>query len=302
VVLELESAVVAKVFALSAPPRVVIDISGKRRPLSSSSPALSTGGKVVAVNPKAAGERTDRKPTVGSGGRKVRIVIDPGHGGRDPGANGYRGMTEKQTVFDISRRLAGKLRARPRTEVLLTRTGDRFLSLAERKDLANRWGADLFISVHVNASDNKRLRGIETYYLKNSDDRATRRLAMLENGVDTLMGDQDVSTDADLPYILSDMVQGYKEAESMALAKSIQNELVAYLGSRYEAVENLGVKQGPFLVLDGTHMTSVLVEAGFITHGLEGRRLSSASYREAAAEGMYRGIKHYLEKQLAALN
>jgi len=227
--------------------------------------------------------------------RRVRIVLDPGHGGRDPGARNSRGVAEKNTVFDVSRRLSDKLKRGLDCEIFMTRTQDKFIDLEERKDLANRIEADLFVSIHANAAKNNKLHGIETYYLKNSDDRATLRLARLENGVDLLIKGSDVSTDADLNYILSDMVQGQKEADSILLANHIQGELVGYLRPRYHSVQSLGVKQGPFMVLDGTYMPSVLVETGFITNSLEGGRMASTAYRESIAEGLYRGIKAYLE-------
>lgn len=229
--------------------------------------------------------------------KRVRVVLDPGHGGKDPGAQGPGG-TEKESVLDISLRVASKLK-KLGVEVHLTRTDDRYVSLAERKDLANRVEADLFVSVHANASRDADLFGIETYYLKNSNDRATLRLARLENGVDMLIKGNDVSTDADLSYILSDIIQGQKEADSILLANHIQNQLCSNLQKRYDSIHSLGVKQGPFLVLDGTYMPSVLVEAGFITNGHEGRRLGAAAYRESVADGIYRGIKAYLEDDRA---
>jgi len=228
---------------------------------------------------------------------RVRIVIDPGHGGRDPGARNGRGDAEKTVVFDISRRLAEKLKRNLGVDIYMTRTTDTYVGLEDRKDLANRIEADLFISIHANAAKNSKLYGIETYYLKNTNDRATLRLASLENGVDLLIKGSDVSTDADLSYILSDMVQGQKEADSILLANHVQAELVGHLKPRYHTVQSLGVKQGPFMVLDGTYMPAILVETGFVTNSLEGRRLSSSSYREAVAEGLYRGIKRYLEDE-----
>lgn len=229
--------------------------------------------------------------------RKVRIVLDPGHGGRDPGARDSQGVAEKTVVFDISRRLADKLERRLDVEVFLTRTTDEYVDLEERKDIANRVEADLFLSIHANAAKNTKLRGIETYYLKNTNDRATLRLARLENGVDMLIKEGDVSTDADLSFILSDMVQGQKEADSVVLATSIQSQLMSYLRPRYHSVDSLGVKQGPFMVLDGTYMPAILVETGFVTNSMESRRLSSTSYREAVAEGLFRGIQSYLEDE-----
>ncbi len=198
-------------------------------------------------------------------------------------------------VLDISKRLAAKLRSRLGVEVYLTRSDDTYVPLDARKDLANRLEADLFVSIHANASRNDKLAGVETYYLKNTNDRATLRLARLENGVDMLIKGSDVSTDADLSYILSDIIQGQKEADSILLANHIQSRLCGHLRTKFRDVESLGVKQGPFLVLDGTYMPSVLVEAGFVTNQVEGRRMRSASYREDVAEGIYRGIKAYLE-------
>jgi len=302
VVFDLNGPVEAKVFRLETPPRIVVDLTSVP-----AGAAPNRAGTRAAKAPAAKQHSSQGSPPAGrkaissshavrpARARRIRVVIDPGHGGRDPGARGPRGLYEKDAAFDIARRLAEKLRRRLGIEVWMTRTGDRYVPLDERKDIANRLEADLFVSIHANASRNRRLRGIETYYLKNTNDRATLRLARLENGVDMLIKGSDVSTDADLSYILSDMVQGQKEADSILLAGHIQTELVGYLKPRYRGIESLGVKQGPFLVLDGTYMPAVLVEAGFITNSIEGRRLGDAAYREAIAEGLYRGIKRYLE-------
>jgi N-acetylmuramoyl-L-alanine amidase len=248
-------------------------------------PPLPPGQKPVQT---ASSEPKKAKP--------IRVVLDPGHGGKDPGAQGPAG-TEKESVLDIALRVASKLRKNLGVEVHLTRSDDTYVSLGERKDLANRLEADLFVSIHANASKNSELAGIETYYLKNSNDRATLRLARLENGVDMLIKGSDVSTDADLNYILSDIIQGQKESDSILLANHIQGQLCSNLEKRYDSIHSLGVKQGPFLVLDGTYMPAVLVETGFMTSNEEGRRLGAASYRESIADGVYRGIKAYLEDE-----
>lgn len=282
IVVELESEAKAKVFSLPQPARIVIDLSGPRKAV------------VAKEEPEQAPEvlpsvRTDEK---------LRIIIDPGHGGRDPGARGRGGLSEKSVVLEVAQRLAAKIRLGVPAEVDLTRYGDSFAALGERKDLANDRKADFFISIHANASDTRRVRGIETYYLKNTDDRATLRLASLENGVDMILRDGDASADADLPYIISDLAQGHKEQESLRLARHVQSELVRHLRTRYSGVDSLGDKQGPFLVLDGTHMPSILVEIGFLTHEVEGARLGSPAYREAVAEGLYRGLRSYLAEDL----
>lgn len=298
VVFDLLRPVKTNVFSLPSPPRIVIDLTdddsgsfavAKARPAVPPTQSARTQAARPAII-QSAGARTDQVDYP----QRTRIVIDPGHGGRDPGAEGLNGVREKNVVLDISRRVAEKLKRRLNVDVYLTRNSDTFVPLDKRKDLANRLEADLFVSIHANASKNGRMHGVETYYLKNTNDRATLRLASLENGITTLIKGSDVSTDADLPYILSDMVQGQKEAESTVLASHIQNQVTAFLKPRYHSVQDLGVKQGPFLVLDGTYMPSVLVETAFVTSGLESKRLSSPTYREAVAEGIYRGIKRYL--------
>ena len=287
VVMELARPMRPHVFTLDRPPRIVIDFTD-----------LPTPQVVRAPQALPAKARTgEARADAAVAGRRapLTVVIDPGHGGRDPGAHSAGGMREKEVVLDISARVAEKLRRGMRARVLMTRGDDSTVSLAQRKDLANRGDADLFVSIHANASRNRSAHGIETYYLKNSNDRATLRLARLENGVDDLVGDHDVSQDADLPFILSDMVQGYKEADSILLAGHIQRQLVRAARTRHRDVRDLGVKQGPFYVLDGTYMPSVLVETGFLTHAKESSRVASESYREALAEGIYRGIRSYLD-------
>jgi N-acetylmuramoyl-L-alanine amidase len=332
IVLELEGPVTPKIFQLEEPPRLVIDLSGVgAAPTARSAPHVAPPSQGLASRPvtgpvpqtlqkaspppvavavaKAPAPRPAPSAPVHVGkapapsparvgtARPVKIVIDAGHGGRDPGARNPAGVTEKYVVFDISRRLADKLRRGLGVEIHMSRTADKYIGLEDRKDLANKVDADLFVSIHANASENEKLHGIETYYLKNTNDRATLRLARLENGVDLLIKGGDVSTDADLSYILSDMVQGQKEADSILLANHMQSQLVGYLNPKYRSVNSLGVKQGPFMVLDGTFMPSVLCEVGFITHATEGQRLATAAYREAIAEGLYRGLKHFLEDE-----
>jgi N-acetylmuramoyl-L-alanine amidase len=220
---------------------------------------------------------------------RPRIVLDPGHGGRDPGAQGH--AVEKDVTLALARRLRALLEERLGADTVLTRGDDVTLALAERTARANAEGADLFVSIHANASRNPALHGVETYYLNNTDDRATIRLAAMENG----LGEVPVASGrADLRYILSDLVQVGKMEESIALATALQRELVAHLRQRHPAVADLGVKRGPFYVLVGAHMPCVLVEAAFLTHPAEGRRIATEAYQEAVAEGLYAGIARFL--------
>jgi N-acetylmuramoyl-L-alanine amidase len=220
---------------------------------------------------------------------RAKIVLDPGHGGTDPGAHGF--AVEKHVTLAIARDLAGLLRDRLGAEVVLTRARDTTLPLAARTERANAEGADLFVSIHANASPSRRLHGIETYYLNNTNDRGSIRLAAMENGLDLITR---ARRGADLRYILSDLVQVGKMEESIALATAVQRGLVGHLAERYGGVADLGVKRGPFYVLVGAYMPCVLVETSFLTHPGEGRRLASRTYREAVAEGIYRGIERFL--------
>lgn len=336
VVMDLTSPVTPTVFALQQPARIVVDLRGPgvappppsaiATPSPASGPTVATAPKPAPPqassppaprsSPVASGGQASDRPVIVTGkpgatvvksaavavpkARRVRVVIDAGHGGKDPGARGPYGAIEKNITLDISMRLAKKLKDRLGFDVTMTRQSDQYVSLGGRKDVANRLDADLFVSIHANAAKNKRSKGIETYYLKNSNDRATLRLANLENGVDMLIRG-DVSTDADLSYILSDIIQGQKEADSIRAASHIQEALVGGAKSRYADVDDLGVKQGPFLVLDGTYMAAVLVETGFVSNSTEAKRLMSSSYREALAEGMFEGIQRYFEDDRTAL-
>lgn len=220
--------------------------------------------------------------------RPWRIVLDPGHGGADPGAQGVDGLLEKDVVLAIAQRLKRRLEESSNAKVLLTRETDATRTLAERTAFANANSADLFISIHANADRSGELQGIETYTLNNSNDRATIRLAKMENGPAVRVGRGDLS------FILSDMVQSGKEEESNALAERLHSRVLARLRSRYTDVHNLGVKKGPFYVLVGAYMPCVLIETSFLSHPVEGKRLGTTAYQHDVAEGLYLGITDFL--------
>lgn len=231
--------------------------------------------------------------------RRFTIVIDPGHGGKDPGARGVTGDEEKAVTLAIAKEVAQRLEGDPDVDVVLTRSGDETVSLEQRTALANARGADLFVSIHANASESRSAVGIETYTLNNTDDQATMRLAALENG---LAFTGAVPDESDLAYILSDLLQTGKEDESIALAEAVQGSLVRYLRGRWRNVTDLGVKKGPFYVLVGAYMPCVLVEVGFLTHPTEGERVASQRYQRDLAEGIQRGIRDFLASADASAN
>jgi N-acetylmuramoyl-L-alanine amidase len=218
------------------------------------------------------------------------VVLDAGHGGQDEGATGPSGLREKDLVLDVARRLAGLLRERG-VRVVLTRTDDRFLSLEERTAVANDARADLFLSIHANASRSRKPTGIETYFaaLEASDEEA-RRVAELEN---TALGARapEVRKDDPLATILGDLIENQHLQESSEFAKLAQRELAAVTRLR-----SRGVKQAPFVVLMGVQMPASLVEIGFLTNPTEERGLKQARRREAIARALAQAVEAFAER------
>ena len=250
-------------------------------------PAKKEADNVVASLPPHA----EQPPPPAPPARRLKIVIDPGHGGKDPGAIGVGDVTEKDVVLAIALQLRDRLQAAG-FDVVLTRDTDVFIALEERTARANAEQADLFVSIHGNASPNARLSGIETYYLNNTDDRATIRLAEMENGVRTMTGS---GRGHDVSLILSDLIQSYKVEESVALAEQVQKAVVSGLDTLGWKINDLGVKRGPFYVLVGAGMPCVLVEVSFLTHPEEAARLMQPGYQQAIAAGLLRGIQRFVE-------
>ncbi|HWN57286.1 MAG TPA: N-acetylmuramoyl-L-alanine amidase [Methylomirabilota bacterium] len=229
------------------------------------------------------------------------VVIDPGHGGYDPGTQSSSGVLEKDLALQIATRVKSSLEVRG-IRAQVTRSSDAFISLAERTRIANRAGADLFVSIHLNSSPNTETTGIEVYYLNNSTDRATIRLARMENGGGDGYGAPDASH-LNLNYILTDLRQNYKASEAASLAKMIDAQTVADLDAGLGLnVNALGAKMGPFYVLVGAHMPAVLVECGFLSNPGEAQRLTGADYQNLLAGAISTAIVHYFNADLAVGN
>jgi len=173
-------------------------------------------------------------------------------------------------------------------EVVLTRRDDSFIPLEDRTAIANAEDADLFISLHVNAAQNAAARGIETYYLDNTSDEASVRMAARENGTSR-------KSISDLQFILSDLTQNSKLEDSISLAHRLHTSVVSHMGQRYGPVKDLGIKKALFYVLVGARMPSVLVEMFFITNKTEGRELTRSAYQDALVDALFDGIKKYQE-------
>ena len=214
-----------------------------------------------------------------------RIVIDPGHGGHDPGAQG-RGISENELVLDVALRLEQLLLKDPGVEVVMTRRSDVFIPLEERTALANRQGADLFLSIHANASRNSKAHGVETYFLNFSSNAAAEAVAARENSASG-------RTMHSLPDIVKAITLNNKLDESRDFATLVQRAMVEHLARSNKNLRDLGVKQAPFVVLIGAGMPSILAEISFVTHSQEGRLLRTAAYRQKIAEALYRGVQQY---------
>lgn len=267
-----------KVSSLHDPFRVVIDLTGKSDGENSKA-AAPPQGKKPSVKKKVTGKRSLK-----------RIIIDPGHGGKDRGATGRFNIKEKGVVLDIALRLKKILLANLDYEVLLTREKDIYIPLEERTAFANTANGDIFISIHANSAPRKNAFGIETYYLSNALSERALETASRENMVAT----KNMSDD--LQFILSDMLANSNMRESSELAGIIQENLVQGLKKSYSKVKNLGAKGGPFFVLHGANMPSVLVEVGFLSNSMEAKRIRSPQYRGKLAVSLYRGIKRYLKE------
>jgi N-acetylmuramoyl-L-alanine amidase len=214
-----------------------------------------------------------------------RIVIDPGHGGHDPGAK-VKGETEAELVLDVAVRLKRLLEAVPGVEVVLTRETDDFVPLQERTAIANREGADLFLSIHANASDSLLARGVETYFLNFANTLSAGQVAARENAA----SGQAMNA---LPDLVKSIALHNKLDESRDFATLVQTAMLERLRPVNKTIRNLGVKQAPFVVLIGASMPSVLVEISFITNPQEARLLKSDGYRDRIAEALFNGVRKY---------
>jgi len=250
--------------SLDGPPRVILEI-GRVVPTPTPAPVRTV-------------ERTGPSP----------IVIDPGHGGKDTGAVASNGLSERDLTLAVARRLAAELRARGHA-VRLTREDDDGRALTDRTAIANRLEAEVFVSLHANASTFSSVTGAETYFMSLDDtasDAAAAATAKLENEA----GDGS-DTRSELDLILWDLAQASALNESAELAVAVQTRLNALLGLR-----DRGVKQAPFVVLTGATMPAILVEVGFLSNPTEASRLASAEHQQALARAIASGIEAFLNE------
>ena len=275
------------------------DAKDKDKEKAAASSAKGQGARQVAeasaapqapqkpLRPSAAG-----KKRVGSLveqlGLSVRtIMIDPGHGGKDPGAQGLSGVTEKNVNLKFAR-ILGEVLAKRGFKVLYTRSTDVFIPLEKRTEMANSMGADLFVSVHCNSHGDADSSGLETYSLNLANSQDAVRVAARENAA----SQKKIS---DLQAILTDLMLSSKTSESKDLAGFVQKRAIGEVRGKYHTRDR-GPHEAPFFVLIGANMPAVLVELGYITNPAEAKRLNSDAYLRALADGLADGIVAYKKR------
>jgi N-acetylmuramoyl-L-alanine amidase len=306
VVLDLAQRSSYRAFPLEGPSRLVVDISrdtpsGKmaetfsdQEPLTyapdeGEKPKTIHAGNGIKKVPKGTkSQMGDDVPSIAAqlSLRVSRIVVDAGHGGKDPGAIGPSGIMEKDLTLAIARQLARRLRLEG-FDVYLTRDSDVFITLEERTAFANRKKADLFVSIHINSHNDHMVSGIETYFLNLTTDSSAIAVAARENATTS-------KSLSDLQLIINDLMLNSKINESSRFANCIHKCVVSQATTTGYRGRDLGVKQAPFYVLLGAQMPSILVELGFITNSTDSSLLLSDTYQSTLIDGIAKGINKYI--------
>ena len=295
-----------KVINLEDPARLVIDIftgGGKNNRKED----LRAEAEMDVLRPDEKDHTTDRSldaertesdaPAIISRNKFIKrtVVIDAGHGGHDPGAVGPSGLYEKNVVLDIAIRVREIMKKDyPSCDVVLTRETDVFIPLPDRAKIANDHKADLFVSIHANASPNRKAHGIETYLLNWTNDMEAMKVAARENAISLKKMKQ---MKGELGVIFASLDRELKRDQSINVAGYIQKSLVSSMGRKYPDVSDLGVKQALFYVLVGAAMPSSLVEVSFISNPREEKLLATDSYRQYLARSIADGIYKYFTSQ-----
>ena len=264
---------------LDKPNRLVLDLypsSGKHPQLNGTKPTTS---RIIPTPPQ---QSQPAKP-----GEGLLIVIDPGHGGKDPGAIGRRGTKEKDIVLKVAKQLKALITKRLGAKVLMTREKDVFIELEDRAGFANSKKADLFVSIHVNSHTRRSIKGLELYHFGEASDPRALEVAARENG--TPLEEQAPAWQ----YILADKLNDKKIEDSQEFAWTIRKTMVKHLKRHYK-VKDHGVKTAPFYVLRMTTMPGILAEIAFVSNPTEEKLLTSKTYQQRVAEGIFEGINAYI--------
>ncbi len=270
--------------------RVVLDLAQSVRSRSFTTGPNDRYGDRIVIDLQQTGTLTPvkRASEARVPGRDIVIAIDPGHGGRDPGAVGKARTREKDVVLSISKKLASRINAEPGMKAILIRDRDTYVDHRRRIEIARRQKADLFISVHADAVDDRRPRGASVYALslRGASDEAARQLARRENA--SVGGVSLENTDDDLASILIDLSQNAALSASLEAGQSVINEL-----AKVGHVHRRDVQQAGFIVLKSPDTPSILVETGFISNPTEERNLTNRNYQAKLATAVLNGVRNY---------
>lgn len=266
-----------KLTSLQNPPRLVVDIVPSQSlpapPMESLEPPPAFDPPPQPIPPRSRPFRT--------------IVIDPGHGGKDPGAHGNRGTEEKDITLRVALKLRDILSKEPALRVLMTRERDVFVELEDRAKFANSNEADLFVSIHVNSHPQRSVRGIEIYHFGEAKDQRALEVAARENGTPLN------STGVGWEYLVADLLATKKVEASLELAWNTKESMITHLNGQYALVDH-GVKTAPFYVLRFTSMPSILAEIAYISNQSEEDLLRTNAFLTRVAESLREGVKSYL--------
>ena len=268
-----------KQFTLSDPPRLVIDVMPS---LEQNPPPIE---EAQTTPPRA--DPVSPQPTQPRAKSHTTIVIDPGHGGKDPGALGPRRTAEKDITLKVALRLKELLRKRPDVRVLMTRDRDVYLELEERARFANSHGADLFVSIHVNSHPSRLVKGLEVYHFGEAKDQRALEVAARENGTPIS------STGVGWQFLVADLLTTKKIEASLELAWNAKEAMVTQMNGPYDVTDH-GVKTAPFYVLRFTSMPSILAEIAFISNPDEEALLRKPTFINDVAQSLYQGILSFL--------
>ena len=272
------------IFSLEEPSRLIINIRGSRKDLVAD--LLRKEESSISL-PEVPSKKKEEKVGI------YRIILDPGHGGRDPGAIGPTGLQEKEVTLSIARKLSQLIREKMGLEVYLTRKDDRYVSLDQRAEIANQLNGDIFLSIHANAGFDKQAKGVETFF--------NSRYTYGEGAEMVAARENSVAESGDVPpevkMILWDLIQNQYRSESNDLSHFIQREL-----SKSTGLEDRGVKSARFYVLRGVAMPACLIEVGFISNPWEEKELKKDSFRTKIALGIFNGLRNYIHSYNEKLN
>ena len=268
-----------KLLVLTNPPRLVIDVVPPTEPrtIFPAEPAPDFSSPLP----------TPQQPIQPRTKSMTTIVIDPGHGGKDPGALGHRGTEEKDITLKVALKLRDLLSRHRGVRILMTRERDEFIELGDRAKFANRHEADLFVSIHVNSHPQRSVKGIEIYHFGEAKDQRALEVAARENG--TPLNNTGVGWE----YLVADLLTAKKIEESLELAWTTKEAMVTNLNGHYDLVDH-GVKTAPFYVLRFTSMPSILAEIAYISNSGEEELLRTSRFTTLVAEALMEGVKSFL--------